>query len=99
MRSAGFICLALLATLFCLGCGGRAPAPLAAPSPGPPNPATIPQVQHVVLVVEENHSYESVIGSAAMPYLNSLASSYGLATNYFANTHPSIGNYFELTTG
>ena len=34
-----------------------------------------------------------------MPYLNSLATQYGLATQYFANTHPSIGNYFMLTTG
>ena len=49
--------------------------------------------------MEENHSYSSVIGSSAMPYLNSLASKYGLATQYYANTHPSIGNYFMLTTG
>ena len=34
-----------------------------------------------------------------MPYLNSLATQYGLATQYYANTHPSIGNYFMLTTG
>ena len=34
-----------------------------------------------------------------MPYLGSLASKYGLATQYFANTHPSIGNYFMLTAG
>ena len=34
-----------------------------------------------------------------MPYLNSLASRYGLATNYFANTHPSLPNYFMLTVG
>lgn len=34
-----------------------------------------------------------------MPYLNSLAKKYGLATQYYANTHPSIGNYFMLTTG
>jgi phosphatidylinositol-3-phosphatase len=51
------------------------------------------------LVVEENHSYSEVVGSSAMPYLNSLASQYGSATQYFANTHPSIGNYFMLTTG
>jgi acid phosphatase len=50
-------------------------------------------------VVEENHSFSSVIGNPAMPYLNGLANQYGLATNYFANTHPSIGNYFMLTTG
>jgi phosphatidylinositol-3-phosphatase len=34
-----------------------------------------------------------------MPYLNSLAKQYSLATNYFADTHPSIGNYFMMTTG
>jgi acid phosphatase len=34
-----------------------------------------------------------------MPYFNSLASKYGLATQYYANTHPSIGNYLMLTTG
>ena len=34
-----------------------------------------------------------------MPYLNSLASQYGLATQFYANTHPSIGNYFMMTTG
>ncbi len=60
---------------------------------------SFPQFGHVFLVVEENHSYSEVIGSSAMPYLNSLASKYGLATQYYANTHPSIGNYFMLTTG
>ncbi|OLB51211.1 MAG: hypothetical protein AUI08_03590 [Gemmatimonadetes bacterium 13_2_20CM_2_65_7] len=54
---------------------------------------------HVFVVTEENHDYASVIGSSAMPYLNSLAQQYGLATQYYANTHPSIGNYFMLTTG
>lgn len=57
------------------------------------------RVGHVFLLVEENHGYSSVIGSSSMPYLNSLASRYGLATNYYANVHPSIGNYFMLTTG
>src|SRR5207302_11314501 len=61
--------------------------------------AQIPVSKHVVIVLEENHSYSSMIGSSSMPYLNSLASKYTLATNYYANTHPSIGNYFMLTTG
>ena len=61
--------------------------------------AVVPSHGHVFILVEENHSYSSVIGSSAMPYLNSLASRYGLATNYFANTQPSIGDYFWLTTG
>ncbi len=58
-----------------------------------------PSFTHVFLLMEENHSYSSVIGNSSMPYLNSLASQYGLATQYFGDTHPSIGNYFELTTG
>src|SRR5258708_10315432 len=58
-----------------------------------------PTFSHVVLVVEENHSYSEVIGNASMPYLNSLASQYGLATQYFADAHPSLPNYLVLTTG
>ncbi len=34
-----------------------------------------------------------------MPFLNSLANQYSLATNYFADAHPSLPNYFMLTTG
>ena len=64
-----------------------------------PAQGAMPQFGHVVLLVEENHSYSSVIGSSAMPYLNSLATRYGLATNYYADVHQSIGNYFMLTTG
>jgi hypothetical protein len=60
---------------------------------------TLPQFGHVVVVPLENHSYSEVVGSSSMPYLNSLIARYGLATNYTANTHPSIGNYFMLTTG
>ena len=60
---------------------------------------TVPNSSHVFIVVEENHSYSSVIGSPSMPYLNSLAKKYALATRYYANTHPSIGNYFMLATG
>src|SRR6266516_234048 len=34
-----------------------------------------------------------------MPFLDSLIQRGGLATQYYANTHPSIGNYFMLVTG
>src|SRR5258708_8350948 len=53
---------------------------------------------HVAIVVEENTNYSSVT-SSSMPYLSGLMSQYGLATQHYANTHPSIGNYFMLTTG
>lgn len=61
--------------------------------------ATDVQVKHVYLVVLENHSYSSIIGNKSMPWLNALARKYAYASAYYANTHPSIGNYFELTTG
>src|SRR5947199_8627960 len=62
-------------------------------------PGPIPAVGHMVIVVEENSDYSDVIGNAAMPYLNGLAQQYALATQYYAHTHPSRGNYFELATG
>src|SRR2546425_11466932 len=80
-----------------LGAGLVLPrAPRAAPPAGTPHP---PPFRHVFILVEENRNYASVIGNPAMPYLNRLADQYGLATQYYANTHPSIGNYFMLTVG
>ena len=60
---------------------------------------TLPAFKHVFIVVEENSGYSNVIGNPTMPYLNSLAKTYGLATEYYANTYPSLPNYFMLTTG
>jgi phosphatidylinositol-3-phosphatase len=107
------VCCVLFFSLICFatGCGGGAvsasgstsattPTPTPTPSPAPsPTPTTFPAADHVFLVVLENHAFSQVIGSPFMPYLNSLAAQHSLATNYFANTHPSIGNYFMLTTG
>ncbi len=60
---------------------------------------TMPTFQHIFIVVEENHSYSEIIGSTAAPYINSLTSQNGLATNYFAISHPSLPNYLALTGG
>jgi acid phosphatase len=56
-------------------------------------------VTHVFVLVEENHSYNSIIGNPAMPFTNSLAQQYSLATQYYANRHNSLPNYFMLTVG
>src|SRR5213082_2954310 len=56
------------------------------------------QFGHVFIVTEENTDAVDVT-SSSMPYLMGLAQQYGLSTQYYANTHPSIGNYFELATG
>jgi phosphatidylinositol-3-phosphatase len=49
--------------------------------------------------MEENQSYSTVVGAAAWPNLNALIARGALPTNYYADSHPSIGNYFMLTTG
>jgi phosphatidylinositol-3-phosphatase len=79
------------------GCGGGVGSSTGGGTSGVPN--SIPQFAHVFVVVEENHSFNSVIGNSNMPYLNGLASANGLATQYFADAHPSLPNYFELTVG
>jgi hypothetical protein len=75
----------------------RAPAACGNQGASPPS-SGVPPLSHVFIVVEENTDYADVIGGSAMPYLESLAQEYGLATQYYADTHPSIGNYF-MTTG
>jgi hypothetical protein len=54
---------------------------------------------HVVWIVMENHSYSQIIGSPSAPYINKVAGECGLATNYFAISHPSLPNYIALTSG
>ena len=97
---------ALLSLLFLFTASTFAVSPPASPNPSPVLHsvsagigATIPASSHVFLIIEENHSYSNVLGNSSMPYFNGLVKRYGLATQYYANTHPSIGNYFMLTTG
>src|SRR6266568_5911321 len=59
--------------------------------------AQVPKSRHVVIVFGENIGYSSTVGH--MTYLDSLVSKYGLATNYVADTHPSIGNYLVWASG
>lgn len=59
-----------------------------------------PTYQHVIWLWMENHSYGDIIGNTAQaPYLNTLASSCGLATNYHNVSHPSLPNYLSATSG
>jgi hypothetical protein len=75
------------------------PAPTPAAPPPAPRPVAVPSFSHVFVIVMENHEYGSVIGSSAAPYANGLAASYGLATNYYGASHPSLPNYLALTAG
>jgi phospholipase C len=60
----------------------------------------VPQFDHVVVVVMENHSFDDIIGvSAVAPYINGLASQGANFTNSFAIEHPSEPNYLNLFSG
>ena len=67
------------------------PAPTRTPTPAP--------YDHVVVVVLENHSFESVIGNPRAPFLNSFANRWSLATGYSGVSHPSLPNYLALIGG
>lgn len=61
--------------------------------------ASVPQVQYVAIVTLENANYGDVIGTSNMPYLTSLLTLGSSVGKYYANSHPSIPNYFMMTTG
>jgi hypothetical protein len=69
---------------------------LALPTPGRPAPAA---PAHVVVIVMENREYSQIIGNPNAPYINTLAATYALATDYRAVSHPSLPNYLALTGG
>jgi phosphatidylinositol-3-phosphatase len=62
--------------------------------------AQVPRLDHVVVVVMENHSFNDIIGAIDVaPYINGLASQGANFTNSFAIEHPSEPNYLDLFSG
>lgn len=53
----------------------------------------------MAIVVLENREASQVIGDPEAPYLNQLAKRYGLATQSYGQTHPSLPNYLTLIGG
>lgn len=51
----------------------------------------------VLVVIEENHSYDQM--RTGMPYLFGLSRRYGYATHWSAITHPSLPNYLAIAGG
>ena len=71
-----------------------APAALAQPA------ASVPRLDHVFLIMEENNGFHDVIGDPAAPNLNYLAKTFGLATDYFGvSPDSSESNYVGLLGG
>ncbi len=96
---------AMLALTACVGAPTSAPShsssavPPATASSGTPSPAPTGELQHIVVIVDENKPAQSILGNPQAPYLNALAASGAVATDYSAVTHPSLPNYLALTSG
>jgi hypothetical protein len=78
------------------------PPPPPPPPPGGPcgTATTAPATyDHVVWVVMENEASVSIIGSPSAPYINALAQKCASASQFFAETHPSLPNYIAMTSG
>ncbi len=60
----------------------------------------LPHFDHIVVVVEENHSYEQIFGgSGDMPAFAALAQQGAVFTDSHGITHPSQPNYLALFAG
>ena len=62
-------------------------------SPRPAAAGTVPQLDHVIIVVMENHSYDQV---RTLPYISTLISKYTSFSQSYAVSHPSQPNYLAL---
>ena len=60
---------------------------------------TVDTYKHIVVVVEENHGYDDIIGNPDAAFINSLAAQGTLFTNFYAVTHPSQPNYLAMFSG
>lgn len=59
----------------------------------------LPKIDHIVIVVEENHSHQEIQDNPSAPYMNSLMNQGANLTNYYAIEHPSQPNYLDLFSG
>jgi hypothetical protein len=64
-----------------------------------PVPRGVPELDHVFVLMMENHAYGQVAGNPQAPYINSLMKKANLAANYYAIAHPSSTNYLEVVGG
>jgi hypothetical protein len=64
-----------------------------------PVPNGVPKLQHVFVIMMENHAYGQVASNPQAPFINSLMGSASLAAKYFGIAHPSLTNYLEVVGG
>jgi hypothetical protein len=74
-----------------VGCGANSTTPAAPTDTG---------LKHIFYIMMENHGTSEILdNSADAPYIDQLASQYGVARSYFGVTHPSLPNYLAAFSG
>ena len=64
-----------------------------------PVPHGVQHLDHVFVIMMENHGFSQIANNPNAPFLNQYAQTANLATNYFAVAHPSLTNYLEVVGG
>src|ERR1700758_2959580 len=62
-------------------------------------PKGVPHLDHVFVIMMENHSFSQIVNNPNAPFANQYAKSANSANNYFAIAHPSLTNYLEVVGG
>jgi hypothetical protein len=107
-RAAARLSLAAGLALVAAGCstpGPQAPPVTPTPTPtveAPASPSALAPVDKVMVIAEENKTFDQVLGSGDAPYLTGLAAAYGSALHMDAGypaSCPSLAAYVILTSG
>jgi phosphatidylinositol-3-phosphatase len=61
--------------------------------------AAVPPYKHIFVIILENKNFSTILDPAAAPNISGFAKTYGNATNFFAEAHPSEPNYIALVSG
>jgi hypothetical protein len=96
------LCVMLACLLALAACAGASPVSDTGATPGDGSSSAavaLPHFDHVIVVVEENHGYDEIAGSAEAPYINALVAQGAVFTDSHAVAHPSQPNYLALFAG
>src|ERR1700733_7938247 len=64
-----------------------------------PQVLVMPPYQHIFVIIEENHTTDEIVPSAAAPNLTRFAQQYGYSWKFYAEQHPSEPNYVAMVGG
>lgn len=98
-KSSPWLSLRAAGTMLAVASLVMVPAVSVSATAKPTHATSIPYFNHVFVIVMENHSYNDLMYENDVPYIHHLAQEYGLATQYYGVTNPSVGDRVALLSG